>query len=565
MTSDSLLWEARKRVLFSYFHKIVLFAVACFGFWALNWLSGQKSAFDQEKKSVTPFVVSIVGKAAERPSCVEQDTKKTFATRDQLTLAMQDRAEACVWEDYRFNVKDLRGKMAQIAMGKSLPKEALEAYTWYADYIAKEEAFAASKARAARQYVGAMLASRDLKAEEAASFAKGKRILARLAMIIQPTLDEEKGSYVVYEILWYASLLLGVAAASMLFVVILTALPITNGEGYWTKRIGDILDRVPAVASRSIAVPLCWRRPSAGGTLAGAVHGTQAGGRGAPFGLKRAHQPPLPTSTSTTSIDKGSPSPQRAGDVVSYNDFSTSNEMSSPYDASEVAGRLDRIGQSAEKLVSGAEAARRDVVGAIGQVGTKVGKVEGAVRDAERALGPLQRTVDLTSDRTSHILEEVGGLKPLIGEVGGKVAELSKDFDQRATTGLKVAHSVEGVEKEQAAAFTQTLAASAESDPRGFFARTFGWTLFEVGPAVPLAMAARLGPTKPGEPETVLLAAVTEMREEAAPLNRWAFKGNLLAKLKKPSQGPALTRAQIDSLMEKHFRSLLHLCALPQW
>lgn len=563
MAKAGLLREARKQIALSYIHKIILFSVACFGFYSLDWLSDQKRAFDEKKLVVTDGIINVVNDAAQTKACIERNEGKKFATREQLIAAMQDRAEACVWRDIRSTVDGVRVSMAEIASRKSLTKENLEIYTRYANFIAREEAYAGIKAGAARQYVKAMLTSRNFEAEEEKGNMRRGTTHERLSDLVRPTLDEESSLHVLYEILWYAVLLLGVAASSMLFVVILTALPITNGEGYWTKRIGEILDRAPSVAGRTIAAPLLVAAIG-GGTLVGAVAETQAGGQERPamesgrsIDIPTPAPPKSPAATSPPSPPTGGASPftYRACDIYDAGNLNVLGELPptpTTFEPAALLERLEKIDQSLRTLVDRTDRTRGDIVAAIEHVGPKIDNLSQVGRDAKERIQHVQEAVDDTQKTATQI----------IGSVNSLAGDVKTTLHEHEHESVEAARSLQKLEKDQADAFLQTLAESAESDPRGPWGRVFGLTHFKIGPAVPRTMEARLG-DKPSSEETAFLDVIKTMRKEE-PLNRWAFERRLRTKLGPKPDGLGLTEGQINALMKDHLNALLHICALPR-
>jgi hypothetical protein len=563
MAKADLLREARKQIAFSYVHKVVLFSVACFGFYALNWLSEHKRVFDERQRIVTGGIINVVNYAAQTQTCIDPGEGKKFATREQLIAAMQDRAEACVWRDIRSTVDGVRANMAEIARRKSLTKEDLENYTRYANFIAREEAYAGIKAGSARQYVRAMLTSKNFEEEEEKGRPRLERNPERLSALIRPTLAEESSLHVLYEILWYAALLLGVAASSMLFVVILTALPITNGEGYWTKRIGEILDRIPSVAGRTIAAPLLVAAIG-GGTLAGAMAETQAGGQerpametGRPIDIPPQSPPKSPTETPPASTSAGGTSPfaYRAGDTYDVGNLNILGELSTTTPACEPAALLEwlqGIDQSLRTLASQTDQSRRDIVAAIERLGPKIDNLSQVGRDAKERIQHVQEVVDGTQKTATDIL----------GRVDSLADNVKATLHEHEHESVEAARSLKELETEQADAFSQTLAESAESDPRGPWRRIFGLTHFKIGPAVPRTIKARLGDTPSNEEKSLLDVLETMTKEE--PLNRWAFEHRLRTKLGPKPDGLGLTKDQIDALMKDHLNALLHICALPR-
>ena len=586
MAQKDLVWEARKQVLFSYGHKAVLLLVACAGFATLQWLGDQKDAHDDKKWIVDDGVKTIFNNAIYRVSdagteaipettCREPDNSKRYETREELIAAIQGRAEACVWAKFRGTVNQVREKT-----------DILNDYTRYTNFINQEQAFAAAKANAVRQYVGTMLMSRELppKRQGQESSTPGPKpnpipakkdgliqrglekirgeigaLKSELKDKIQPTLDDRSSTHVIYQILWYASLLLGVGASSMLFIVILTAIPITNGEGYWAERIGKILDRVPSVAGRSIAVPLL-AAAIGGGTLAGAAAQTQSGGQARiPDGGNKTNIEPAALINSWSLVE-----------VDTYNDLRKFRQLNPPpsnppLDLTEVTSQLKDLNQRTQALSKEAETAKREVEAAVNRASSKISDVMLAAQGVEERVDHMQRTIVTARAAAEDLLACANDLRALEVQAQAALGKHMQDTELAA-------NGVEGREELQKKTFGQTLAQSTEYDMRPFLKRTFGRTLYHVGPAVQTMMAARFDNEEPSSKveKKALLKALEGMRDKEQPLNRRDFEQRLLERLENPPkdlnppEDLTLTSEQIKALKDKHLPALLRICALPR-
>ncbi len=585
MTKKEMIWEARRQVLYSYIHKFVLVLVAFGGFGMMNWLGDRKEAHDNQKWKETPVIQGVMHDAVERLPPPEESTAgrpalpddgqdqaaagkvepipaaacggpstKEFTTREELIAAMQARAEACVWAEFRGTIQQMRTKIAVIANEKSASEKTLKDlkdYKDYANFVTQEAAFAATRAKAARHYVGTMLANAELPPLPASTKTTNILILRDLDERIRPTLDDKSSLNVVFQILWYASLLLGIGASSMLFVLILTVLPITNGEGYWTKRIGEILDRFP-LGSRAFTVPLLAAAAIGGSTLAGAAAETEVGGQA------RISSSTVEAPTWINTINSWS--------LVEYGDVYNPTTLTSPVDLTAIAGQIEALDKNTTDLGKKVAATKREVVTAKRRIAaamrlanSRINDVAITVHDADALLDQVQRTVTGTHVVANDIFACVNQVQTTMGS------------HTKATDAATQA--VEGRENDQKETFSQTLAQGAAIDSRGFFGRTFGWTLYQVGPAVQTMMAARLdnlNPTADKTEKKALLKAIKDMRG-GEPLKRKAFREDLVARLMNPTENSnskgddlALTPEQINRLMEAHFRALLRICALPR-
>ena len=594
--------EIRKQILYSYFHKAVLLVLAVGGFFSLIWLGQQKETFDKEKKvSVSDDVKQVVRNAAGvyvgdpllTPGCDNFDEERTYDTREELIAVMQARAETCVWAGFRATIENARAKMAKLRHKRPFTAKVQKDYDRYADIIQREQSFAATKVQAARLYVGTMLQSRDLSKPKQQTNAEpgetpqktsvvkagflgsirawaGKtlRAFTEARLIgdgfkheIQPTLSDKSSSHVIYQILWYASLLLGIGASSMLFVLILTAIPITNGEGYWSSRMSKLLENFPSVSNRSFAVPLL-AAAIGGGTLAGAAASTEVGGQ--------AH---LSEERSTTI---SAPAWIDSWSLV-YTDAHTNlPPVTPPYtELKDIAKAVDGVGSKAESLTNEVKTTGAKIADSLKKVSTSIDTLAKATQEFNLRVDIMQQNADNSRADTGEVLACLNDLKSGVGN-------LQEGFSGYVADSNNFSKEVSRREIAQETTVAESLAQGTERDPRNPLLRTFGLTLFQVGPSVITEMAARFGGVeKAGPKEQVLLEALKRMREEdlqneqhatcpdhgtgstkkyCGPLNRWTFEKRLRAEL-----WSALgNEDDVYFLMKRHFPALLRICALPR-
>ena len=594
-SGDPLLRQVRKRIAISYGHKAVLFALAAFGFMSLHWLGGERKDYEKQQKSrwlVTGKIRTAVERATGEPLCAafeEQAAQEdpawcikntVYETREQLISALQDISEASAWARFRAVTSDAHTKMQNAKMQNA--KLAQDEYVRFADFVAHEETYAKALASAARKSVGARLAAMDLKPEK-----PPEETLTVFEELIQPTLDPGSDTHVIYQILWYASLLIGVVASSMLLVIVFTALPITTAEGYWTKRINELIEWRPGSAMRSIVAPLLaaplLTAALAGGTLAGAAMATEAGGNARPPKDQRAQS------------DQGNRIPQSPKIELPKGDPPKTGEEKPPVPPDEVSERLDAIDESLAALSRAITNGFTGVTGRIGDtektvvkrmggVGSKVNnKVSQTAREVQHQIAELRQPVSETNLATQATLKGVTDITPKVTETHQNVGTLStrvKEHEYRRQEDTRDirgrAENIQATQLQQDKAAIRTLAQNAQRDPRGFLGRTFGPTLFKIGPLVIETMDARLGESKvPDAERTAFRNALTAIQQQqrkgehepkhGAETYR-VFKAHLRTELlaSGASVSPEVSATQVEALIANHFSALVRICALPR-
>jgi len=589
---EKLRRRARKAVAMSYASKAALALIACLGFGALQWLGDQKvfeEKFRETRWEVNPDVTAVVQAAVVQAATDSAEmtagmksvpnsaavksasalptvktaigasscpgvlapaaTVRSFASREQLILAMQEQAEACVWASFRATVEVTSRKLADV--GKKPPARS-EEFISFADFIAREAAVARVTARAARQHVGARLMSMPLTPRELDAYepnANGstwERLAAWCSNKVQRAAAEDSGTHVVYEMLWYAALLLGVVASSILFVVVVTALPISSGKGYWTKRIAEILERVPTSGKSGIAVPLL-AAVIGGGTLAGAVAATQAGGQGRGVYERAA----IESVAASGSIQAGGSLNYRGGDVNTVNRGAEEPPFLPPVvHLDPISDSLSAISESIRKLVDKPPSANQAIAQAFSSATSRLDGVERTASETSQRVAVLQQAV---ADLRVELGRQVDSVEPLVAAVDALTSTVAQHEGEIAAAVRTVEESAE----RQAAASARNLAQTAQSDPRGFFARTFRGTVYQVGPLVPDLMAAFLEDTTDARAIAAMREVLQKMRDEG-PAPRSVFETKLGEELRKRAPEHA------EALLRSSRSALLKICALPR-
>lgn len=584
MPSPKQLWEARKQVLLSYSHKAILVAIACFAFSGLRWLGDQKTwdAGNEVRKVVSAAVTSALsgsgvsglpsGSGQGLVTCPEiSDLPRSFGSREQMIAAMQDRAESCVWENLQGAIDAASKQLATIGkkemeemLAEPPPKSgprvsrftrAADQLSRVADFIAKEEALAATTAKAARQNVYARLTSMRVPlADPAAANASGwQKVTAWLAQKAHEAGAEDSGTHVVFEMLWFASLLLGVVASSILFVIVLTALPITGGEGFWTERIRKLLEDIPAASKSFIAVPLA-AVAIGGGTLAGTVATTEAGGRARHVYDRTFSAAPAKPGEPVRTNGSGVPPPAIDQRTFRTGDINTFNGVLPPY--------LDKLGPIADSLSLISDRSESLVV-AVGQTGKNIGLAFQSVASDVRG---LTRTASETSSLMADLQQNIRGLRTDLDRDAQTIVPLVKAIekleatvDRRDNEMVRAIQAVEKIEAIQAGGTSRVLAQQAETDARKLLDRTFGPRLYHVGPLVPSLMAARLEESTESPEAKAMIDALVTMRK-AGSLSRAQFEEQLRTALEQKG----LSERAAKKLLQENLPALLKVCALPR-
>jgi hypothetical protein len=610
------LWEARMEIGLSFLHKAAYVLLACIGFWALQWL-GDRQADDEHYRrnqwEATSRVTGVVddavteaaksatsapggaqtlsakqalktlaptsGASATCPTYPDSEAPARFGSREELVAAMQERAEVCVWAKFREMTKAASLKLED--MGRAAPKpDDKDAFSILAEFIGKADTHAFIAARVARQRVAAQLRSLPLKPrkfglcdernadETLCNDDPGKYKEAWFSGKMRAASADDNQSHVIYEMLWYAALLLGVLAASILFIVFLTALPMTTAEGYWTKRVGQILERVPIPSKAGLAVPLL-AAALGGGTLAGAIAATEPGGEGRDLYFEpRVVVATVPSQEPGTPIapapgPQGPQGPQgEPGASFFYPPVLYGTEWtilpppasgSSTVDLTRIESALGSIGVSARGLVRETQAANRIVEKASEAMASQLAGVKQAAEEASRCAAGLQQSVALIEASLKESGTSVVGLKETVGQMATTLATRQGEI-------AVMARAIQGLEDDRAKVSALALGQTSQLDQRNLFARSFRSTLYQVGPLVPSVMKGRLIDRATEDEAKKVSDVLRAMRSEEPPLTREKFEEAFETRLGKAGLAPG----RVEDLVSENMPSLRKVCALPR-
>ncbi|MEA2564372.1 MAG: hypothetical protein QOH06_5876 [Acidobacteriota bacterium] len=527
--------QSWKQVFFSYLHKAVLLAAAWASFAALNWLGDQKTSFD-EQVEIRWRMADTVG-AEVLPYCTKEDrvVRPGYATREEAIQAVQERAEACEWKRFIVMTRPIKAKIIQLARSEKLTEEDSKRLASYYGRIEKEEAYARSRAAAARKRVAGRLLNGGLHQEKPQPDPEENELQSK----VFPTLDEHSGSHVIYQLLWYGSLIFGLAASTLLGVLILTILPITDGQGYWTQRLGQIFDRIPGTAGRTLAAPLLAATLGAG-TLAGTVADTQAGGQARTTVDQRTY------TTAPTSIENPTGytwlTTNYEGDQIVSNSWPTA-EPPGLEDVTKPLGEIEKTVRELMQKAGNVENIVRDIT----TVNTNVGNIAEAT---DARLANLEGSVQDLHATSGYMLACLHDLQPVIE----KVEDVEELVDWHAEDSTLFAVGVSVRERQQENISKASLTQSAEVDTRNAFKRNFLWTVYKVGPLVPGIMNERLA----GDPEQKKFVNALKAMQNEPPTSSRGFRRLLQDKLKEQD----LDEQKCNDLVGKYFLSLRKVSTL---
>ncbi len=267
--------ELRAQTWWSLAHKLFLISLAIIAFSVMGWLGTLQR--HREAPSVNPDkAVAIVNNALANDAKNAGSATKTawkpdrvaFSSREHMTQVLQDVAERDIWREFMGAARPHIIRLEELAAQRDTQKAAAptqgerDDYARLAEFLAKQEAFTRTRIAATRQAI-------------AVEVMQGK-YLTRSDGWDTSIFNPKSPFYVLFEIAWYACLLIGILAISYLVVTLLTALPITEAETFWTKRIGDILERA-GIRAASIATPLLGTALAVG-VVASVAQATVPGG-----------------------------------------------------------------------------------------------------------------------------------------------------------------------------------------------------------------------------------------------------------------------------------------------
>lgn len=418
-----------------------------------------------------------------------------FGTAAELATAVERLVDIEIWKEYTDTVK-------KIADAPPLKRDELRP-----DPLTNAEA----RARGLTMATHALVESAVLKLPSKSP--------ATLRMY-----DEDDPMHVMFEILWYSALIVGVLASSYLLLIIFRALPFTSIEGYWTERVKDLVSRAaPSAAIRTVAgtaalAPLAAAVVLGGGVIGGTSYATMPGGASRTT-IIHEHEPLTVTHTSY--------SPELTFDFRSY------PQTPPAFDEQGLKKKIDEA---------------RDAVNAA----TK-NAVDQRLMNTEARIDRVDSTMDRAIDQQLLIgdlaldAREAGRYSASKIDVVSKKVGKIDDVDSTTTT-------IKSEQAKGAVIDNDVLGQSAAADERGYFSRAFGWTLFQVTPGVIDAMRAKLGAgaMREGTPERAFIDALGKMKK--GPFNFRDFDKELDKVL--PDSAVAIAK--------ENRRALLRLSALPR-
>lgn len=605
---DQRHWEARKQALWSYLSKVGLVLLVVLGFRCLHVLGAEKETADQCRVKVwttngdvlkvvddaaqdaiesvpppssepsTPLTPPGGGKTepvkekkadskADPSGCTRHFKRKTpeeFASPERLIATMQDRVEVCFWLKFG----DIIGpsKEQLIKVGKSAPRESKE-FAGLAEFISKAESYAGTAARVARKRVEVQLQgmelpsqSRKLSGSESNGGGppQGSGWRASMARWLRDRIGaisaDDSTDRVVYDLLWYAALVVGVISSSVLFLIFLTALPMTVGIGYWTKRMGEILDRLPPQSKSSALGPIL-ATILGGGALVSAIAATEPGGKDRASESDRSvivyptdlvdNEDPLSDLWLSQAIDKRSYSWYVEGARKSVRRSSGGLGL--------IRDSLDSIYTRFGELVDESQQANIQIAKALQKIDEKTGreprKDEGqsqAAQAIQAAAATIHTDLVLGKDSVDQLSQAVLAVDSTLAGSNNKLAA--------------AVDVVETADMQQTNAVSKALGQVGGVDPRGFFKRSFFPSLYQVGPQVERIIGARIDGTHEAAFKTEILLALTAMRK-VEPVYSRRFKEAFKDKLTEAG----LSDLKIECVLERHLPAILKASALPRF
>lgn len=372
--------------------------------------------------------------------------------------------------------------------------------------------------------------------------------------------DEKHPLYVLYEICWYMLLALAVLASSWLLLTIFTVLPFTEAEGYWTKRIGEIIEKfAPGMASA--ALPLASAGLVAATVFAGTSFATTPGGYA------------RPTTTVRMFDDRSMHlSVQPIGPTMPPPDIQAALEdVKSAINAQIGTSReqmVNALGERAGKLeehLQQADERQKNTLACATSADAHAGNAEQNADQAKQAATKAEantKNVDKISSTTQSIAGVIGKPKEAEQSLFGNVGAIDDKF---TASGKTIGDAKKDVDNQYAAtadARSASFAQRAMVDTRAPFWRIFGRTVFRVGPGAVYSMAAYLNVKldsegKPLANDTSTNAKFINALIAGEKATREGMNSGEFRKTLRDGQP-----ADVVGLMKTYDRQLLHLCAL---
>jgi len=510
-----------RHVLASYAEKllVVLVAVGCFsGISALGHLTDTNRHIKVNEQRLQEIATSAKVKLAPEPEEAAPGQKPTpegqkvvppvqrtqrgpnwqeEMTAQELTAHVQHLADAAIWVDHTTEVEKLKKEYVNESKKPTADKQP-DINGVFANRLAGEETRTRARVAAAHARIEAAVTQIS---------RKNDALLSRMA-------DEKSSLHVLFEIIWYALMIVGVLGCSYLLMNLFTALPFTSIDGEWTKRIEDILRSATPGAARAIAIaPLAAAAVIGGTVLTGATYAT------VPGGVSREVVRHEQTIENRPTLNEGS--------IYDYSDRSTHSMPVEP-------------GLKPHELSSALEQTTRRINGVTSANATSVSE---CVRDAAGKVDSVHVSV-------RDVGEKAEGIELLAGAAAAHASNASAGITGVDANINARSNAIVDEQTHQNEVRSNSLVRTAAVDERGFWRRHFGSTQYRIGRSVLDAMTAQMAADKVAERDQLDVQIALEKMTALRPLGRRQFEAALKGALPAP-------------MMACYRRTLLHLSALP--
>ena len=547
---DERLKVARREAWRSFRHKLGIVAVALLAYGGLVWMGNAKHDYEKGEKTKwllnsntlrklasTAEMIAPSGKAPDvallsdvAAQLVDTEKAKGTDSKADFVIAVEQLADERIWRETATNIRKFAA---------ATPDE------HYLDRIAGEESLARSRIAGLHALIEASATQIERTQEKHPP--------------LRSMFDEKHPLYVLYEICWYMLLALAVLASSWLLLTIFTVLPFTEAEGYWTKRIGQIIEKfAPGMASA--ALPLASAGLVAATVFAGTGFATTPGGYGRATTVRVAED----RSTHLTVQPMGPtvPPPDIQAALESLKTAINGQIVTSREQVVNAVG--ERTGKLEEHL-QWADERQKSTLTAAKNADTHADNAERSATLAQQAAATaVTQTKDVPAIQltTKSMATVIGKPEQPEQSLFGNVGEIDNKFAGSSKTIGEAKDEVDQQYAESADARSAAFAQRAMVDTRAPFWRMFGRTVFKVGPGTVYSMAAALKVKldRHGRPltddasnEAKLVNALIETKErDLDPMTSGDFREAL-----RKNQTP-----EVVELMKHYDRELLHLCAL---
>jgi hypothetical protein len=582
MSYEEVYREARTEAVRSFWHKLAILGLALLGYAGIAALGVAKERHEQHHKdrwqltqtalngfrdTAAKIAPATNGADLAVLQAVAADFQSTspatgaLDSREALVTAIGKLADAHIWRNAATQIDEMKRALDPNANGAKTENGAKTGVT------APLESPAASAAkplneREVERYLNQITAAEALARARVASVhalidATATQIdpAHEDAPVLASMFDEKKPMYVFYEICWFTMLSLAVLASAWLLMLFFTVLPFTSAEGYWTKRIGDILEKFGAGAiAASATVPIVSAALVAATVFAGTGFATVPGGYARNVTTTIVTTQPTIERTTTTEITTTDPAQLTAAQLNAA--LATLQEnVGTKVDTSELKVRAD-VKKAKDSLHAHLDDAD-DVQSDIGE------SAAGAADDAHLTADRTRLVPDI-HEATAKISATIGKPKKPDATLASRIDGTADDVDAGTTQFHDARTDLDKRAKTENAVRTATFARATMVDERNFFWRAVGRTVYRANDAAVHELAARLEvPLEPdGRPlpklattEANLIRALATAIAEPKAVNSSDFR----AILRKAS-----TDTSVQQLIDDHWREILHVCALPR-